>query len=77
MDIQEKLQLMLEEQIFGAIELKDQTQIIGTVDSIDLSQITFLDHSPNEIQPLITATMDDITAVHIPEMSCDEGVPKV
>ncbi|WP_134699162.1 hypothetical protein [Ammoniphilus sp. YIM 78166] len=78
MDIQEKLQLMLDQQIFGAIELKDQRQIIGTVDAIDLSQITFLDHSPNEIQPLITAAMEDIAAVHIPEMSCqEEADPKV
>lgn len=70
MDIQEKLEFMLEQQVFGAIELKDEQQFIGTVDAIDLSQITFLDHSPNETNPLITASVDDIVAVHIPEPNC-------
>ncbi|MEW9669056.1 hypothetical protein [Ammoniphilus sp. 3BR4] len=67
MDIQRKLQFMLEQQVFGAIELKNELQFIGTLYDMDQDEITFLDHSPNETSPLITASVQDIVAVHIPE----------
>lgn len=67
MDIQRKLQFMLEQQVFGAIELKNEQQFIGTLNDMNQNQITFLDHSPNETSPLITTSIEDIVAIHIPE----------
>lgn len=70
MDIQEKLQFMLEQQILGGIELKDAPSFIATVDDIHGRQITFLDHSPDQTNPLITASIDEISAIHVPEPGC-------
>ncbi|RXT08065.1 hypothetical protein [Ammoniphilus sp. CFH 90114] len=67
MDIDEKLQFMLEQQVFGAVELSDEHQFMGTLSEMDKGQLTFLDHSPNETNPLITVSIEDIVAVHIPE----------
>lgn len=72
LNIHEKLQFMKEQQVLGAIELKDSQQFIATVDDITQDQVAFLEHSPNEIDPLIIASVQQIANIKIPQPYCDE-----
>ena len=70
MDIEEKLRYMQEQQLFGAIQLKDHQQFIATVQEIEDSQVVFFDHSPNECNPVIETPIDRIASIEFPEVDC-------
>jgi hypothetical protein len=69
-NIQDKLQVMLIEHVWGAIQLKDGTEFIATVEEISNGQVVFLDHSPDISTPVIEAACDTIAQIHIPDSPC-------
>jgi hypothetical protein len=70
MDLDDKLRFMLDQQVFGAIRLRDDQQFIGTVNEIDGSRVIFLDHSPGELNPIVETTFDNISSIAVPQPKC-------
>jgi hypothetical protein len=72
MQVNDQLQFMYKEKVLGAIELKDGHQYMGTVEEIADGQITFYDHSPNELTPVVTVPMDAVAKVWTAQQGAED-----
>jgi hypothetical protein len=71
MQVDDQLQFMYREKVMGAIELKDGQQYMGTVEEISNGQVTFFDHSPNELTPIVTVPMEAVAKVWTADQGAD------